>query len=211
MKIYKKLKVIRMEITKNCFLCKKIFISNSPATIDYHSLVARGDTNRCDTCIANNKLYRQKKKDSRACCCAKSQRGAKCKFEVVTIDDITKYNLINTRLNGFNLFCKIHIDTYLSIMDETNSVYTIDDIDTFVQCKGCKKYLALNCYHDGYNSCYRCLKRYKPVRDNPITSCDCYMCGKKSNEYHLNGIDRVNNKNGYMIGNILPSCGDCNF
>jgi hypothetical protein len=44
-----------------------------------------------------------------------------------------------------------------------------------------------------------------------ITSMDCYMCGKQSNESHNNGIDRINNKLGYISGNIMPCCGNCNY
>jgi hypothetical protein len=44
-----------------------------------------------------------------------------------------------------------------------------------------------------------------------ITSMDCYMCGKESNELHNNGIDRIDNKLGYVSGNIMPCCGNCNY
>ena len=40
---------------------------------------------------------------------------------------------------------------------------------------------------------------------------DCYLCGKESNYYHCNGIDRINNNKGYDINNCLPCCGDCNY
>ena len=40
----------------------------------------------------------------------------------------------------------------------------------------------------------------------------CYLCGKKSeNNIHLNGIDRVNNKEGYILTNCKSCCRDCNF
>jgi hypothetical protein len=40
---------------------------------------------------------------------------------------------------------------------------------------------------------------------------DCYICGKKTDGFHINGIDRVNNENGYYLDNIEPCCGECNF
>lgn len=39
---------------------------------------------------------------------------------------------------------------------------------------------------------------------------DCYMCGKESSNCHINGIDRIDNKNGYILENCLPCCWDCN-
>lgn len=43
-----------------------------------------------------------------------------------------------------------------------------------------------------------------------IKRLDCYMCGKEASEYHLNGIDRLDNTNGYTLENCLPCCWDCN-
>jgi hypothetical protein len=53
-----------------------------------------------------------------------------------------------------------------------------------------------------------------------ITSLNCHYCGTEpincnSNEklngnYVYNGIDRVDNKNGYFIGNVVPCCKICN-
>lgn len=44
-----------------------------------------------------------------------------------------------------------------------------------------------------------------------ITSKCCYLCGKESDDFHTNGIDRINNNVGYEKNNVLPCCGDCNF
>jgi len=38
---------------------------------------------------------------------------------------------------------------------------------------------------------------------------DCHYCGSKPNPY--NGIDRVDNKISYEIGNVVPCCKTCNF
>ena len=40
---------------------------------------------------------------------------------------------------------------------------------------------------------------------------DCYICGKKNDEKHKNGIDRVNNKEGYTQNNSKSCCRECNF
>lgn len=48
---------------------------------------------------------------------------------------------------------------------------------------------------------------------NNIIVGDCYLCGKKTNTYHINGIDRANNDPniGYIISNCSPCCADCNY
>jgi hypothetical protein len=40
---------------------------------------------------------------------------------------------------------------------------------------------------------------------------NCYLCGKKTDENHKNGIDRVNNELGYVEGNVQTCCGNCNY
>jgi len=44
-----------------------------------------------------------------------------------------------------------------------------------------------------------------------IVNDKCYMCGKKTNEEHLNGIDRYNSKEGYILSNCRTCCKDCNY
>lgn len=40
---------------------------------------------------------------------------------------------------------------------------------------------------------------------------NCVYCGRGSVDGHTNGIDRVNNDIGYILGNCVSCCGDCNF
>ena len=40
---------------------------------------------------------------------------------------------------------------------------------------------------------------------------DCYLCGKNSNSQHLNGIDRIDNNNGYSMDNVKSCCANCNY
>ena len=44
-----------------------------------------------------------------------------------------------------------------------------------------------------------------------ITSRDCYICGKKSDKTHTNGMDRFDNSLPYLLENIKPCCGECNY
>jgi hypothetical protein len=38
----------------------------------------------------------------------------------------------------------------------------------------------------------------------------CYLCGITSSETHKNGIDRIDNSKGYVLGNCRSCCGHCN-
>jgi len=41
---------------------------------------------------------------------------------------------------------------------------------------------------------------------------DCYICGKKFEEgIHTNGIDRIDNNEGYILSNIASCCSECNY
>jgi hypothetical protein len=40
---------------------------------------------------------------------------------------------------------------------------------------------------------------------------NCYLCGRKSCEKYKNGIDRVDNKVGYIMSNVKVCCGSCNY
>ena len=54
-----------------------------------------------------------------------------------------------------------------------------------------------------------------------ITQKDCFYCGEKPSqikkgknyfgEYIYNGIDRIDNKKGYTIDNVVPCCKKCNI
>ena len=53
-----------------------------------------------------------------------------------------------------------------------------------------------------------------------LTTSNCFYCGQKPNStagnkslnglYTYNGIDRVDNLKGYILGNVVPCCQDCN-
>jgi hypothetical protein len=39
---------------------------------------------------------------------------------------------------------------------------------------------------------------------------NCYICGKKTDENHINGVDRFDNEQGYTFHNSNACCGECN-
>lgn len=57
----------------------------------------------------------------------------------------------------------------------------------------------------GYNFELSEEEYYKIIQD------DCYICGKKTDENHINGIDRFDNDVGYTLANINACCCECNF
>jgi len=46
---------------------------------------------------------------------------------------------------------------------------------------------------------------------NSIIKKDCYLCGKKNEDSHKNGIDRIDNNVGYISSNVKPCCCECNY
>jgi hypothetical protein len=40
---------------------------------------------------------------------------------------------------------------------------------------------------------------------------NCYICGKKTDENHTNGVDRFDNERGYTFHNSNACCGECNI
>lgn len=67
----------------------------------------------------------------------------------------------------------------------------------------------------GYRLCAKSRKiRFRISIDefnNIISRKKCYICGKKNNKSHKNGIDRKNNDMCYKYDNCELCCGDCNF
>jgi len=50
----------------------------------------------------------------------------------------------------------------------------------------------------------------KPEFDMLIHN-DCYICGKKTIDGHVNGVDRIENNEGYTLNNVNSCCGECNY
>lgn len=102
-------------------------------------------------------------------CSAKLQNGSWCTNKICT--DINpycfKYHITDEKfcsdLTDNNIFCKIHLDTYLQDMFLENKIYTKNDTDTFIRCNSCKVYKdSLNFIE--FNSCLKCRSRIKPTK-----------------------------------------------
>lgn len=44
-----------------------------------------------------------------------------------------------------------------------------------------------------------------------ITSARCHYCDKQNSDSHTNGVDRIDNRIGYLLGNCVTCCGECNY
>ena len=89
-------------------------------------------------------------------------------------------------------------------------------------CPACNKVEGLDSLYKGYQE--SALKRgYEFKLDKldfgRLTKMDCHYCGAppsqeiggKDTLYIYNGLDRVDNKIGYLITNVVPCCSMCNF
>ena len=68
-------------------------------------------------------------------------------------------------------------------------------------------------YNDYKNRANKKLKEFEITEEQfyEIIFKKCYMCGKKTDDNHTNGIDRINNDKGYTTENIVCCCGECNY
>lgn len=122
------------------------------------------------------------------------------------------------------------LDNCVSACTECNMMKGALDILTFMQrvehilrhnCKleTGKKYPDAFANHKG--STYECY-RYNAIKrgyEFELSEEDyynliqevCYVCGKKSDENHTNGIDRFDNESGYTFHNSNACCTECNI
>lgn len=115
-----------------------------------------------------------------------------------TMCNMMKCDMTNERL----VRKAIHILNYLEII-ETDEYYPEEFDDhtsvsyTRYLTRSSKKDMNFELTYDEFIS---------------IIAMDCYLCGKESDDYHLNGIDRINNDNniGYVFNNVMPCCTECN-
>jgi len=95
------------------------------------------------------------------------------------------------------------------------------------ECKDCSKKINKKRYYNKHkNKNFDLIFRYKhyindakrrnkyfnlTLKDfEKITSSKCKYCGKFSNENNYCGIDRLDNKIGYILENCVPCCDKCN-
>jgi len=103
---------------------------------------------------------------------------------------------------GQNVFIQRveHILTYLKI------VYGTLFPDAFANFKGS----SYSIYKWGSNN-----RGYEFTIDKDYfiteTNKPCYLCGKKPDDLHKNGLDRFDNDKGYTKDNVKSCCANCNF
>jgi hypothetical protein len=103
---------------------------------------------------------------------------------------------------GQNVFIQRveHILTYLKI------VYGTLFPDAFANFKGS----SYSIYKWGANN-----RGYEFTIDKDYfiteTNKPCYLCGKKPDDLHKNGLDRFDNDKGYTKDNVKSCCANCNF
>lgn len=57
----------------------------------------------------------------------------------------------------------------------------------------------------------RVLFELTPAQFAEIIAQKCYLCGRENTTTHKNGIDRIDNRTGYVMDNCAPCCGRCNI
>lgn len=79
----------------------------------------------------------------------------------------------------------------------------------------------LNLFSNSCSSNYKCVTESANKRDidfelsknqfNFLKLQKCYLCGKQTNDYHINGIDRLDSTIGYIFDNCISCCCTCNY
>lgn len=120
------------------------------------------------------------------------------------IDD----NIVSCCMECNMIKCDMEIDTFLQ---------KIEHILTFNNLIEGNLYQFSNDSHKNYQSKVMDANSRSIYIDiseeqfDEISKKPCYICGKKTNEIHHNGIDRIDNNKGYVNGNIASCCGNCNY
>ena len=103
---------------------------------------------------------------------------------------------------GHNVFIQRveHILSYLNIVE--GSLFP----DAFANFKG-------STYSDYIRGANNRGYEFNIDKDYFITEKNkpCYLCGKKPDDLHKNGLDRFDNDKGYTEDNVKSCCGNCNF
>ena len=103
---------------------------------------------------------------------------------------------------GHNIFIQRteHILSYLKIVD--GSLYP----DAFANIST-PSYSSYNCRATKKGFEFTIDKEYFITETNK----SCYLCGKKPDDLHKNGLDRFDNDKGYTKDNVKSCCANCNF
>lgn len=109
--------------------------------------------------------------------------------------------------------CDNDYDDFIGMIGHIgNYLMFFNDIETHYY-----PHLFENCISGNYNTYTYNAKRRNIIFDltriefDIIKNFPCYLCGKKNSIIHQNGIDRIDSKNKYVIGNVISCCKTCNY
>lgn len=115
-----------------------------------------------------------------------------------------------TNKETFILMC-VHIANYKCTLSTENDKTFPDNSrffpEVFNNFRGC-------CYSDYKARAIRMNKDFEITKEQfqEIIKRPCYLCGKETKKgYHGNGVDHVNNNEGYTLKNCESCCGNCNY
>ena len=104
----------------------------------------------------------------------------------------------------------LHKDVFLKRVEHILTHNGLVEGELFPECFADIKYVSYTSY---LKSSVRRGKLFEISKDafSNITAEPCYLCGKQNTQTHTNGVDRYDNKIGYILENCRSSCGSCNY
>lgn len=104
----------------------------------------------------------------------------------------------------------LHHDIFLRRVEHSMTFLEVIPGNLYPQCFPNIKNVTYNSY---LNSAKKRSLEFQLTYEEfgKIINQDCYICGKKNDTFHKNGIDRINNKIGYTPCNSKACCRECNF
>jgi hypothetical protein len=128
--------------------------------------------------------------------------------------------LSHTKSHGLNWL--LHCDCGEDVIRAQSRLNGVSSCGCGILVGGCKKGYAVNYLYRSYK--YSAIKRgyafeLTDMEFRLLTSGECYYCGSMPNkirkskhgDYVYNGIDRVDNEDGYVAYNCVPCCYRCNI
>lgn len=95
-------------------------------------------------------------------------------------------------------------------LDSFNLDITVKDGHSCI-CKQCNSNYSKRMYQSYKRGAIRRKYVFELTQSDfeKLIECPCYYCGEKPKQY--NGIDRFDSQQGYILGNCVPCCEQCNF
>jgi hypothetical protein len=142
------------------------------------------------------------------------------KFEYVEINGIDRKDnskgYVNDNVCACCTMCnfikgEIHINTYLKQIVHILSKFLLSD--KIIKYPNVFPDRIAGSFNDFKQSAIKREKDFELTENQfyAIVIQDCYMCGKETAGFHVNGIDRYDNTIGYTINNCFSCCTTCNF